>query len=114
MNAVEIEEAISTLVGAPLDADEFPFKLLVAIKRLRNDSNASGVPTDVLQRNSIQRTTCADREAGTALLARNDTPPNGFGESQIHAADRWPRSRKEESITSHELSRRLMSTKLRQ
>lgn len=28
MNTVEIEEAISTLAGAPFDADEFPYALL--------------------------------------------------------------------------------------
>ena len=30
MNAVEIEEAVSELAGAPFDPDEFPFAFLTA------------------------------------------------------------------------------------
>jgi hypothetical protein len=61
MNAVEIEEAISTLAEQPFDGGEFPFAFLQAfgnkdttIKRLRTGStNASDLPGGVLQRNNI-------------------------------------------------------------
>jgi hypothetical protein len=61
MNAVEIEEAISALAELPFDAGEFPFAFLQAfgnkdatIKRLRAGStNASDLPSGVLQRNNI-------------------------------------------------------------
>jgi len=66
MNAVEIEEALSTLAGEPFDGAEFPFAFLTAfgnkettIKRLRKgDTNASDVPGGVLQRNNIHIATC--------------------------------------------------------
>src|SRR5580704_4047950 len=58
MNAVEIEEAVSSLASADFDAKEFPFAFLAAfgnkettIKRLRSgSSNASDVQGGVLQR----------------------------------------------------------------
>lgn len=67
MNAVEIEEALSTLAVEPFDGAEFPFAFLTAfgnkettIKRLRKgDTNASDVPGGVLQRNNIHIATCA-------------------------------------------------------
>lgn len=66
MNAVEIEEALSTLAVEPFDGAEFPFAFLTAfgnkettIKRLRKgDTNASDVPGGVLQRNNIHIATC--------------------------------------------------------
>jgi hypothetical protein len=61
MNAVEIEEAISELAQQPFDAAEFPYAFLHAfgnkettIKRLRSGAtNASNLPSGVLQRNNI-------------------------------------------------------------
>jgi hypothetical protein len=62
MNAVEIEEAVSALAGAPFDRAEFPYAFLAAfgnkdttIKRLRaGSSNASGVPGGVLRLHSVR------------------------------------------------------------
>ncbi|MFT8643424.1 class I SAM-dependent DNA methyltransferase [Gluconacetobacter sp.] len=63
MNAVEIEEAVSTLAEQTFDAAEFPYQFLAAfgnkdttIKRLRatkGSTNASDLPGGVLQRNNI-------------------------------------------------------------
>ena len=54
MNAIEIEEAVSTLALAPFEKEEFPYFLLAfgnketTIKRLRsgssNKSDVGGVP----------------------------------------------------------------------
>jgi hypothetical protein len=60
MNAVEIEEAVSSLVAGPFDSAEFPFQFITAfgakkttVDRLRRgDSNQSDVG-GVLQRNNI-------------------------------------------------------------
>lgn len=61
MNAVEIEAAVSQLAEKPFDAAEFPYQFLSAfgnkdatIKRLRaRSTNASDLPTGVLQRSNI-------------------------------------------------------------
>ena len=61
MNAVEIEEAVTELAEKPFDASEFPYQFLTAfgnkgttLKRLRAGStNASDLPSGVLQRNNI-------------------------------------------------------------
>ena len=74
MNAVEIEQAVSTLVEGRFDADEFPFAFLAAfgnkattIRRLRaGATNASDVG-GVLQRNNIHIKVCPEGEAATAL-----------------------------------------------
>jgi len=66
VNAVEIEEAVSALVEAPFDAEEFPYQFLAAfgnkattIKRLRSGStNKSDVAGGVLQRNNIHIAVC--------------------------------------------------------
>jgi hypothetical protein len=76
MNAVEIEEAVTTLAGQPFDAAEFPFAFLQAfgnkettLKRLRKgESNKSDVG-GVLQTNNIHLATCAPGEV-TRTLAR--------------------------------------------
>ncbi|TWD77480.1 hypothetical protein FB547_10914 [Variovorax beijingensis] len=77
MNAVEIEEALSTLAVEPFDGAEFPFAFLTAfgnkettIKRLRKgDTNASDVPGGVLQRNNIHIATCAPGAVHATLQA---------------------------------------------
>ncbi|MEN2991403.1 DNA methyltransferase [Tistrella sp. BH-R2-4] len=82
MNAVEIEEAVSELVGAPFDATEFPFAFLQAfgmkettIKRLRKgDSNASDVAGGVLQRNNIHIATCAVGAVDATFQALRHSP----------------------------------------
>jgi hypothetical protein len=57
MNAVEIEEAISTLAEPPFDAQEFPFLQAFAnkettIKRLRNNTRPS-IYCDATQNHKI-------------------------------------------------------------
>src|SRR5436190_17595825 len=77
MNAVEIEEAISSLAEAPFDAENFPFAFLEAfgnkettIKRLRTGAtNQSDVPGGVLQRNNIHVKVCASGEVTQTLAA---------------------------------------------
>lgn len=77
MNAVEIEEALSTLATEPFDGEEFPFAFLMAfgnkeaaIKRLRKgDSNAYDVPGGLLQRNNIHIATCAEGTVRETLQA---------------------------------------------
>ena len=61
MNAVEIADAVSTLVEQPFDRENFPFAFLEAfgnkettLKKLRSgDSNKSDLPGGVLQRNNM-------------------------------------------------------------
>jgi hypothetical protein len=70
LNAVEIEEAVSSLALQSFDATEFPFLFLAAfdnkettIRRLRKgDTNSSDIPGGVLQRSNVHLATCA---AGT-------------------------------------------------
>ena len=73
LNAVEIEEAISTLAEQPFDAQEFPFAFLQAfgnkettLKRLRKgESNKSDIG-GVLQTSNTLRRPVADRPQGLA------------------------------------------------
>jgi hypothetical protein len=82
MNAVEIEEALSTLAAEPFDRNEFPFSFLAAfgnkdatLKRLRKgDTNASDVPGALLQRNNIHIVVCDGGKVGEALKALRDSP----------------------------------------
>lgn len=82
MNAVEIEEAVSTLAAAPFDPIEFPYAFLAAfgnkettLKRLRSgSSNASDVTGGVLQRNNIHLAACADGKVGAMLTALRKSP----------------------------------------
>jgi hypothetical protein len=82
MNAVEIEEAISTLAEQRFDAEEFPFSFLAAfgnkdatIKRLRAGStNASDLPGGVLQRNNIHVAVAAPGAVTQTLAALRASP----------------------------------------
>ena len=82
MNAVEIEEAISELAGAPFDAAEFPFAFLAAfgnkdttIRRLRKgETNASDMPGAVLQRNNIHIAVCEPGAVTATLIALRESP----------------------------------------
>ena len=76
MNAVEIEEAVSTLAERPFDAEEFPFAFLQAfankattIKRLRSGASNSSDRDGVLQRNNIHIKVCPEGETAAALKA---------------------------------------------
>ncbi|MEX2172245.1 MAG: DNA methyltransferase [Pirellulales bacterium] len=77
MNAVEIEEAVSTLAEAPFDPEAFPYAFLEAfgnkattLKKLKKgDSNKSDLPGGVLQRNNIHIKVCPEGEVTASLEA---------------------------------------------
>ena len=82
MNAVEIEEAVSTLAAQPFDPEGFPYAFLEAfgnksttIKRLRSGaSNKSDVAGGVLQANNIHMKVCPSGQATATLTALKDSP----------------------------------------
>lgn len=82
MNAVEIEEAVSTLAEQPFDAENFPFAFLAAfgnkettIRRLQSGAtNQSDLPGGVLQRNNIHIQVCAEGEVTATLEALRRSP----------------------------------------
>jgi very-short-patch-repair endonuclease len=82
MNAVEIEEAVSQLAGAPFHPEEFPFAFLEAfgnkpttLKRLKSgNSNQSDLTSGVLQRHNIHIKVCAEGEVSTTLTALRESP----------------------------------------
>jgi len=83
MNAVEIEEAVSTLAEAPFDPEEFPFAFLEAfgnktttlkkLKSKRSSSNKSDLPGGLLQRNNIHLKVCPEGEVTTTLVALRES-----------------------------------------
>ncbi|OAJ70510.1 lactate dehydrogenase [Methylobacillus sp. MM3] len=82
MNAVEIEEAISSLALQPFDKEEFPFVFLAAfgnkdatLKRLRaGNNNSSDVQGGVLQRNNIHIAVCDADAVGDTLKTLRASP----------------------------------------
>lgn len=82
MNAVEIEAAVSELVAAPFDPENFAFQFLAAfgnndttIKRLRSrQTNASDVAGGVLQRNNIHLAVSPEGQVETTLKALRASP----------------------------------------
>ncbi len=86
MNAVEIEEAVSTLAEAPFDPVAFPFAFLEAfgnkettLKRLKSgNTNQSdlreGSWPGVLQRNNIHLKVCPEGEVTATLSALRQSP----------------------------------------
>ena len=76
MNAVEIEEAISTLADQPFDVAEFPFAFLEAfgnkattIKRLRAGASNNSDLGGVLQHGNIHIKVCPEGDATGTLTA---------------------------------------------
>ena len=85
MNAVEIEEAVSTLAEQPFDAQEFPFAFLesfgnkaTTIKRLRsgasNKSDVAKTHNGVLQTNNIHLAVAAPGSVTQTLAALKASP----------------------------------------
>lgn len=82
MNAVEIEEALSSLAAQPFDAAEFPFAFLEAfgnkattLKRLREgNTNKSDVPGGLLQRRNIHIAVCEPGTVTASLKALRESP----------------------------------------
>jgi len=87
MNAVEIEEAISSLAEQPFDAAEFPYAFLEAfgnkettIKRLKSgNSNNSDVVGGVLQQNNIHIAVCDEGRVIQTLLQLKASPATTRG-----------------------------------
>ena len=81
MNAVEIEEAVSTLADQPFDPAEFPFAFLRAfgnkettIKRLRSGASNKSDLGGVLQTNNIHIAVSPPGEVAKALAALKASP----------------------------------------
>ncbi|GAA4905883.1 class I SAM-dependent DNA methyltransferase [Mucilaginibacter defluvii] len=82
MNAVEIEEAISSLAEQPFVRAEFPFSFLAAfgnkettIKRLRTgNNNKSDIVGGVLQQNNIHIAVCDEGRVNETLLLLKQSP----------------------------------------
>ncbi len=82
MNAVEIEEAISSLAEQPFDAATFPYAFLEAfgnksttLKRLQSGaSNKSDIEGGVLQFNNIHLAACAVGDAHTTFEKLKSSP----------------------------------------
>ena len=96
MNAVEIEEAVSSLAQEPFDPAEFPFTFLAAfdnkettIKRLRKgETNATDVPNAVLQRNNIHLVVCQPGDVSKGLAALRLSPKTAAAKAKfIFATD---------------------------
>ena len=91
VNAVEIEEAVSELAGAPYDPNEFPFALLQAfgnkettVRRLRARSgNASDVPGGVLQRSNVHLAVCAEGTVGETLRLLRESPKTAANKAKF-------------------------------
>jgi hypothetical protein len=85
MNAVEIEEAVSQLAGAPFDPEEFPFAFLEAfgnkqttLKKLKSGSSNQSDVGGVLQRNQIHLQVCGVGAVGETLTALRGNEESGF------------------------------------
>ena len=95
MNAVEIEEAISTLAEQPFEVDEFPYAFLLAfgnkdttIKRLRTGASNKSDIDGVLQTNNIHLKACAKGQVAQTLAALKTSPAtNKFKARFIFATD---------------------------
>lgn len=81
MNAVEIEEAVSQLVGQPFDAQKFPFDFLEAfgnkattIKRLRSGASNKSDLGGVLQTGNIHLAVCESGAVTDTLRTLKDSP----------------------------------------
>jgi hypothetical protein len=91
MNAVEIEEAVSTLALQPFEAAEFPFAFLTAfgnkettIRRLRKgETNASDLLGGILQRNNIHIAVCDPGAVSATLEALRESPKTSSAKAKF-------------------------------
>jgi len=90
MNAVEIEEAISTLAEQPFDAQEFPFAFLEAfgnkattIKRLRSGASNKSDVGGVLQTSNIHIATADTGSVTGKLAALRASPATTRGKAKF-------------------------------
>lgn len=81
MNAVEIEEAVSTLAEQPFDASEFPFAFIQAfgnkettLRRLRSGTTNKSDMGGVLQTGNVHIKVCPPGEVAMTLAALRASP----------------------------------------
>jgi len=116
MNAVEIEEAVSSLVESPFDASEFPYAFLAAfgnkdatLRKLRsaktsestNKSDAGGV----LQRNNVHLVVAPAGEVSATLAALRASPATAKHKVRFILATDGATVEAEELETGESLSR---------
>ena len=91
MNAVEIEQAITSLAEQGYDSETFPYAFLEAfgnkattIKRLKSgSSNASDIEGGVLQRNNIHLAVCAEGQVTETLGKLKGSPTTGKAKARF-------------------------------
>jgi hypothetical protein len=90
MNAVEIEEAISTLASQPFDPDEFPYAFLQAfgnkettIKRLRSGTSNKSDLGGVLQTNNIHIAVAQPGDVTQTLAKLKASPASTRAKAQF-------------------------------
>lgn len=90
MNAVEIEEAVTTLAAQPFDAVEFPYAFLLAfgnkdttIKRLRGGAQNKSDLGGVLQTNNIHIAVAPTGSAPETLAALKASPATAKGKARF-------------------------------
>ena len=93
MNAVEIEEAVSTLAEGPFKGEEFPFAFLQAfgnkpttIKRLRSGASNGSDVGGVLQRSNIHIKVCPHGEVEATLEALKASPATARAKARFALA----------------------------
>ena len=90
MNAVEIEEAVSSLAEEPFDRAEFPYAFLEAfgnkdttLKRLRSGASNKSDLGGVLQTNNIHIATCDPGQVTSTLQALKASPATARGKAKF-------------------------------
>lgn len=114
MNAVEIEEALSSLALAPFDATEFAFAFLAAfgnkdttLKRLRaGNNNTSDVLGGVLLRNNIHIAISELGKVGESLTALRVSPATTKAKAKFILATDGQTLEAEELITGETIASR--------
>lgn len=93
MNAIEIEEAVSTLALAPFDKDEFPYAFLLAfgnkettIKRLRSGTSNKSDIGGVLQTNNLHIAVAQAGGVIQCLKSLKDSPATAKGKVRFIVA----------------------------
>ena len=93
MNAVEIEEAVSTLAERPFESEKFPFAFLEAfgnkrttIKRLQSGASNGSDVGGVLQRSNIHIKVCPPGEVTATLAALGISAATGRAKAKFTLA----------------------------
>lgn len=93
MNAIEIEEAVSTLALAPFDPAEFPYAFLLAfgnkettIKRLRSGTSNKSDVGGVLQTNNLHIAVAQSGGVAQCLKSLKDSPATAKGKVKFIVA----------------------------